>query len=263
MEIKKYEDEFLNILESKIVNKALYINTLAKQYPHDADVILKDFSVWKELNQLDSVNPSVNMDQAFYKTLSEIEYQNKDKEEAKIVSMPNVKSTLFSLQRLGIAMTFLVGIGLGSYLKIFSSEPVQETMFNTTNNSGLVKFASTEKTPFASDRIKGINVAKHQPNLDDKILKALNEVICFDPNINVRLSAIETLVLFWNNPEARAILIKSIPYQESPIVQLELADIMISMEAKTSSDNWNQLLSSSQVEPDIRSQLENTLKEIL
>ena len=267
MEIKKYEDELLNILESNIENKELYIKTLAEQYPSHRETIVRYYETWNELNILSPESPSAKMDQAFYQSLSEMESSSiktsNQSQDTKMVSMSGTSSKLFTLQRLGIAMTFLIGLALGGYLDFWGPDRTDSKISSVANNSKLVRFASVEQTPYASDRIKGIIRTKDNTHLEGKILHALNDVICHDPNINVRLTAIETLVTFWDIPEAREILIKSIPYQESPIVQLELADIMISLEAKTSSDKWNQLLSSTQVEPDVRSQLENTLKEIL
>lgn len=263
MEIKKHEDELLNILESNIENKELFVNTLADQYPSEKETILESYSTWNELNSLDVETPSAEMDKAFYDSLSKMENSTPGAEDSKVVSLPPRKSNIFSLQRLGIAMTFLIGLGLGGYFDFFNTPSTIHDGQQLVDNSSLVRFASVEKTPHAGDRIKGIIDTKNETDLDSKILQALNDVICNDPNINVRLTAVETLVLFWDNPEAREILIKSIPFQDSPTVQLELADIMISLEAQSSSDKWNQLLSSTQVEPDIKSQLENTLKEIL
>lgn len=263
MEVKKYEDELLNILESNIQNKELYVKTLADQYPEHKETILANFSTWNDLSTLDIAAPSSKMDQAFYESMSNMEIPSAVNQTTKVVSISDSRSKLFTLQRLGIAMTFLVGLALGGYLDFFSPGGNMNNNGTAIDNSGLVRFASLEQMPHAGDRIKGIINTKGRSNLDAKILHALNEVICNDPNTNVRLTAIETLVTFWDSPAAREILIKSIPYQESPTVQLELADIMISLEAKSSSDKWNQLLSSTQVEPDIKSQLEQTLKEIL
>jgi len=263
MEVKKYEDELLNILESNIKNKGLYVKTLADQYPDHKEAILITFETWSDLSGGDIVSPSSKMDQAFYDSLSKLEISGAQPQPTKVLPIKNSSSKIFSLQRLSVAMTFLVGLALGGYLDFFGGHENFNSKDIVVDNSRLVRFASLEQTPHAGDRIKGIINTKSRSTLDAKILHALNDVICHDPNTNVRLTAIETLVTFWDSPEAREILIKSIPYQESPTVQLELADIMISLEAKSSSDKWNQLLSSTQVEPDIKSQLEQTLKEIL
>jgi len=261
--MKKYEEELLNILESNIQNKAHYISSLTDLYPDDKTEILEAFETWNELAAVEVIPPTENMDREFYKQLSEYELKHENLEKAKVVPLKNESNNIFSLRKLGIAMTFLIGLAIGNFLDIFNVRPSSVAEQSVQMNDDLVTFASLEQTPLAGDRIRGIINAKNQLNPNQKILAALNDVLCNDPNVNVRLSAIETLVLFWDIPEAREILIKAIPKQDSPIVQMELADVMISLEAKNSSNKWNQLLKSGTMEPDIKEQLENTLKELL
>jgi Tfp pilus assembly protein PilF len=58
-------------------------------------------------------------------------------------------------------------------------------------------------------------------------------------------------------------LIKAIPQQESPLVQLALAEAMMKLQEKDSADEWRKLLSSDHVEVDVRHNLEETLETIL
>lgn len=259
--MKKHEEELLNILESNIDNKAHYVNSLASLYPDDHKEIMEAYDTWNELATINVVPPSKNMDDNFYKQLAELEQEKN--ESAKVVPLKKESNNVFSLRRLGVAMTFLLGLALGGYLDLFNTSSSPSVADNNSQHENYVTFASLEQTPNAGDRIKGIINAKKETNPNQKILEALNDVLCNDPNVNVRLSAIETLVLFWDIPEAREILIKAIPRQDSPIVQMELADVMISLEAKSSSNKWNQLLTSGTIEPDIKDQLQNTLKELL
>lgn len=263
MNNNSYEDELLNILESNIQNKRHYITSLIKLHPDQEVEIMDTYNTWDELNTLDMEPPSSKMDKMFYESLSEFETKFKESKEAPVIKLDQNRNNIFTLKRLGIAMTFLLGIALGGVFDLFDSKQVVANHQNSSQQNNLVKFASLQETPLAADRIKGIINAKNESKPNSRILAGLNNVICNDPNINVRLSAIETLVLFWDIPEAREILIKAIPLQQSPLLQLELADIMISMEARSSGDKWNQLLSSDELEPDIKEQLHNTLKEIL
>lgn len=259
----KYEEELLNILESNIQNKTHYINSLTELYPEDKAEILEAFEIWQDLGAIKIVPASEQMDSNFYKQLSELEIEQKSQAETPIVPLNNESAKIFTLRRLGIAMTFLLGLMIGNFTDLFRTSTPNIVENNPQQKEELVMFASLEQTPSAGDRIKGIIDAKKEVNPNQKILSALNEVLCNDPNVNVRLSAIETLVLFWDIPEAREILIKAIPKQESPLVQMELADVMISLEVKTSGNKWNQLLKSGTLEPDIKEQLQNTLKELL
>ena len=260
--IKKYEEELLSILESNIPNKAHYINSLVELYPDSKTEILESFEVWNDLSEIEMEAHSSDMDDKFYEELNNFTKDTVTEDQGKVIPL-NTANKVFSVRNLGIAMTFLLGIALGNFFDFPGSKMNDNVTQVPAQQEDLVMFASLEHTPQAGERIKGIIKAKHETNPNQKILAALNDVLCHDPNVNVRLTAIETLVLFWDIPEAREILIKAIPLQDSPIVQMELADVMISLEASSSSNKWNQLLESGQMDPDIKLQLENTLKELL
>jgi hypothetical protein len=108
-----------------------------------------------------------------------------------------------------------------------------------------------------------INKIKELPQLNRKIIEALNQALLKDPNINVRLSAIEAMLHFADHPQVRQNLIEAIPYQTSPIVQLTLAEVMIELQETKSKEAWNKLLKEGHVEEDIKKQLKETLDIII
>ena len=79
----------------------------------------------------------------------------------------------------------------------------------------------------------------------------------------MRLSAVESLVYFSDDPDVMEILIKAIPKQTSPIVQLELAEVMVQLEEKRSSGAWKELLESGDLELNVKMQLEESLEVLL
>lgn len=256
------EDHLLELAElmgSNLGNKKKHVERLVLAYPEHSLEIEGAFETWGDLKTLDIPEPGAEMDANFYKMLSSIDH---NKEEATIKEMPSQKTKMrwFDPRILAIAATFFLGLSIGNLLDFQSGNAPMSVQPTKSND---VSFASVELTPVASDRIREINDFKSQESVDLKILASLNKVILYDPNVNVRLTAIETMVLFSDIPEARKYLIEAIPYQESSIVQLELADIMIGLEEKESSDEWQQLLESDQLETDVRFRLKENLKTIL
>lgn len=254
--LEGYLAELAELMESNLVDKRKHVARLMTAYPENNNEIDEAFETWENLKSIHVPAPGAEMDANFYKMLST--HANR------VVEQPNkinTKIKWFNPRALAIAATFLIGLSIGSWLNFGDENTPLEG--RTSEQSNVVSFASLELTPAASDRIREINVVKSQESLDMKIIKALNKVILHDPNINVRLTAIETMVLFSDIPEARRYLIEAIPYQQSSIVQLELADIMIGLEEKESSDEWQQLLESDQLESDVRSRLKENLKTLL
>ena len=253
-----FEQELLQIIESDLSDKKVHVNRLASFYGDHKEEILSSFQIWQDLKSIETPTVSAKTDLAFYKMLSQEELGGV--QDAPVIQMKEkkTKTSWLAPWKLAVAATFLLGLFLGQFLN-FSQ---QTTVIPEEKFPGQIQFASLESTPQASDRIKGITQVKGEESPDMVILESLKQVILNDPNINVRLTAIETLVLFSDIPEARQILIQAIPYQTSPTVQLELADIMLSLEEKQSADAWEQLLSSDHVETDVKINLQHALKRI-
>ena len=113
------------------------------------------------------------------------------------------------------------------------------------------------------NRLEDISAMKNAPKLDDKIIDALNKALVNDPNVNVRLSAIEAMLHYADNPQVRQNLIKAIPYQTSPIILMTLAEVMIGLEESSSKDEWLELLGSDKLEDEMKRQLEETLAPVM
>jgi hypothetical protein len=78
----------------------------------------------------------------------------------------------------------------------------------------------------ASERLKGVNWAYRVEQSDTEVLSALLYTVNHDPNVNVRLAAVDALHAFNASPVARKGLVQAIPRQESPLVQVALIDTL-------------------------------------
>jgi len=264
--MKEFELELADILESNLANKDRHVQRLSELYGEHQAVILETYTTWKELAEVEVPVTRPQMDDAFYKMLKTHTDATSEQRIANPAPQASQQSgkvlRLFTPLRMAVAATFLIGMMAGHLLDFGSTAP-QEEVPSESYQEEQVHFASLEMTPSAMKRMQGINEVKEQTNPDLKIIDALNKVILNDPNVNVRLTAIETMVLFSNIPEARAYLIEAIPHQESPIVQLELADVMTALEEQGSADKWNQLLKSDKIETETRIHLKESLRTIL
>lgn len=267
-QVKDYESELLDILESNLSNKDVHVERLMSYYPDSKSEISTSYMTWKDLDQVNVPSIRPQMDDAFYAMLHKQTLSEKS-DASHVMSSSSPEDTskgilrLFSPTRLAIAATFVIGMMAGQWLDFGGPSDLDQPQPIEIEGDSQVHFASLEHTPSAMRRIQGINEVKSQDEPGLKIIDALNQVILNDPNVNVRLTAIETMVLFSDIPEARAYLIEAIPHQASPIVQLELADVMIALEEKSSADKWNQLLQSDNMETETKIHLKESLKQIL
>ena len=78
----------------------------------------------------------------------------------------------------------------------------------------------------AGDRLRGVSFSEQVAQPDQKIEQELLYVVTHDPNVNVRLSAVDALQKYSNKPEVRRHLIDAIPMQDSPLVQTALVELL-------------------------------------
>lgn len=112
-----------------------------------------------------------------------------------------------------------------------------------------------------TERLKAVNISTGIPSAsaDNRVIEALLRTLNNDSNVNVRIAAANALVRHGSNPEARSGLIHSIVSQESPIVQVALADAMLALQEEESVDEFRKLLEKNGLDENVREKLEITI----
>jgi len=85
----------------------------------------------------------------------------------------------------------------------------------------------------ASERLRGVDYSSRVDQSDTQVLGALLHAVNHDPNVNVRLAAVDALRKFAGNPAVRGTLDQALVKQESPLVQLALIDFIVDTRDKT------------------------------
>lgn len=114
-----------------------------------------------------------------------------------------------------------------------------------------------------SERIRGVNFSSRVENPDKKTLTALLDTLNNDPNVNVRLSAVDALYLFSNVSLVQEGLIQSLSQQESPLVQLALIDLMVEIREKRAIHALKKLIERQKLNPEVKKQAELSLRELI
>jgi hypothetical protein len=82
-----------------------------------------------------------------------------------------------------------------------------------------------ERSP--SERLSGVAHGREIQAEDDRVADALFETLHRDPNVNVRLAALDALRELADRPAIRARLLEAIPEQDSPLVQISVIDAVL------------------------------------
>jgi hypothetical protein len=116
--------------------------------------------------------------------------------------------------------------------------------------------------PSTAGRLRGISFTEQvltpsRPTLD-ALLRTLDE----DPNINVRLAAVDAIYLFAGQPGVKEGLLKSLARQQSPHVQVALIDLLVSIRERRAVEALKTLAANEKIDPDVRQKAESGIKEL-
>jgi hypothetical protein len=111
----------------------------------------------------------------------------------------------------------------------------------------------------ASERLKAVSFSL-KAHRDDEIAGALLETLAYDPNVNVRLAAVDALAQMADRPLVRSGLAEALPEQSSPAVQVALAELLLEVNGKASEAAVKNLLARDTVDPAVQSALREAMK---
>ncbi|WP_428665292.1 zf-HC2 domain-containing protein [Runella sp.] len=118
------------------------------------------------------------------------------------------------------------------------------------------------ENPSASERLKAVSYTKEITEVDDKVLQALFTTLNNDPNVNVRLVTLEALAELAHDPDVRQGLVLSLSKQESPLVQVALADVMVKLQEKRSIKAFRQMLRREDLNDLVKTKIQQTIKDL-
>lgn len=218
-------------------------------------------NLYRKLGKLPASEPSRQMRESFYQMLeAEKERQTGDQ---KLLITNWIKSffTPKRVQRFALAsVIFLIGILAGNHFTPFQDYRQQmNQLSNEVSEMREVMMLSLLDAQSPSERLKAVNISTDISSADIRIISALLKTLNSDPNVNVRLASIEALLRHADNPAARQGLVESISKQESPQIQVALADAMLALQETRSVEDLKQLLKQEELDSNVRGKLKNTI----
>jgi hypothetical protein len=117
--------------------------------------------------------------------------------------------------------------------------------------------------PSANKRLQAVNEVDKLNTVTATIIRALFSTLNNDDNVNVRLSAIEALKNYTDRPLVREGLVASIIHQKSPLVQIELADLMVILQEKKAVKPLKELLKEKDVNTNAKQKMEESIERII
>ena len=218
-------------------------------------------SLWKNLALIPAEEPSPALRTRFYDTLAAfrtgLESAPKQTWRDRILALWP-KQPAFQM---GLSFALLVvGVGIG-YTAHSGSKPQEAASLvnpelaqlrgEVTNMRQMVALSLLQQQS-ASERLRGVSYAVQVPSSDTEVLSALLKTVNQDPNVNVRLQAVDALHQFGASPLTRNAVVQSIAKQDVPLVQIALIDLLVDLKDKESSPELAKIAADEKINEGVR-----------
>lgn len=240
-----------------------------QQYVKEGHIEIEEVNAMRNMQSMmentDAPLPSKRLSDNFYKMLSESQNaSNVSKSQESFLELLN--RLLFGTQigklAFGVGLLLigvLTGNGFGS-----NEYEKQLTSLNTQmSDMQEMMMVSMLKETSVSDRLKGIQMSNELVTTNKTVTDALFMTLNNDESTNVRMAALNTLSVYANDPVIREGLIGSILKQESPLLQMALAELMVDLQEKKSIDAFEKLVGSENTPEEIKINLQESIDKII
>ena len=226
-------------------------------------------AVWTKLGVIPDEHPGEEMRKRFY-TMLEAYKQGMEQKEMRFRFRESLGYLLerFWPRRpafqLSLSILFLiVGLTTGYILtsKGRSEDRLAALQMEVQDMRQTVAVSLLEK-PSPGERLQGVSMTSRMARPDVKILDALLNTLDNDPNINVRMAAVDALYLFHDYPEVRQGLLHSLSRQTSPLVQVALIDLIVTVRERRAVEALKALIQDEGLTPEVREHAEQGLERL-
>jgi hypothetical protein len=211
--------------------------------------------MWSTLGALPEEDPSMGMRVRFYDTLRDFRRREAERRQ------PLWWLRHPAFQAVAAMLVLAIGLGAGYLLHGRDTSEVSQLRGEVYNMRQLVALSLMQQQN-ASDRLRGVNYTYRVEQDDPQVLSALLTTVNHDPSTNVRLAAVDALRNFTDGPVGRRGLAQALAKQDSPLVQIAILDQIVELRDKTAAPAIQVLMSSQDLNPDVRQRAEWALKRL-
>ena len=208
--------------------------------------------------KMSEATPSLNLDDKFYAALASEKKAHKKTfflNWKELVRWNSQTAFAFSLLIVGL----IVGYSI-TYLQPHSE--ISELKKELTDMKELMMLTLLQKES-ATERLKAVNLTQDFDHVSKKITNALIETLNHDPSVNVRLATLEALKIYAKNPEIRVQLVQSIRTQDSPLVQVALAELMVELKEKSSVNELRKIVEEQSTPNEVKEKIRESIEVLI
>jgi uncharacterized membrane-anchored protein YhcB (DUF1043 family) len=119
------------------------------------------------------------------------------------------------------------------------------------------------KEESSSDRIQAVSYAGNLSTADDNIIEVLVSTLNNDKNVNVRMAAAYALSKFADQRSVCDSLVKSLPHQNDPILQVTLINILAEKKEKSALSPVQEIIANKRTLKEVKTVAQNSLRAFI
>lgn len=224
-----------------------------------------DQQLWQLLRKVETPEPSGAMRDGFYAMLNDYKKAEASKSSNVLQRFTQRLQQLWTPQLALRAAYGVCLLSLGLFVGYWLNRPQEtkmEALATEIQEMRQMMMLALIENPSASERLKAVSYTKEINEVDDRVLSALFATLNNDPNVNVRLVTLEALAELAHDPHVREGLVLSLSKQESPLVQVALADVMVRLQEKRAIKTFRQMLRREDLNDLVKSKIQQTIKDL-
>jgi hypothetical protein len=222
---------------------------------------------WTRLRVLDEGRPSPALRARFYTMLEAYPREPEQAPGPAVVKPASTRWWEWALRPAAAVVLLAAGVVLGARINGGSTTaPVGHDLARMSAEIGSlrqqVSLALIHQAS-AGERLRGVALVSQVQHPDPSLVDSLLDLVDDDPNVNVRLSAVEALFLFTPRAQIRDRLTQSLGKQTSPVVQIAVIDLLVASREKQAAEALGRLIKDQRVRPEVREHAESGIKQLL
>lgn len=228
-------------------------------------------ALWTGLGQLPTPKPSEQLRPAFYSMLAEFQAQEQRRRSWSVAGwlerLREWWQPAYAL-RLAYGLALLLIGMVGGYSLRPRTQPAETDAVAAVEQPAPVNTAEQRQVlsmladPSAVQRLRAVSYAQEVAPTNEHVVAALLSTLNQDPNVNVRLAALDVLSGLSHDPVVRQGLVHSLPRQDSPVVQAAMADVMVQLQGRGAKKPLQQLLRQNDLNEQVKDKVEQSLETL-
>lgn len=215
----------------------------------------------RQLERMESPAPSLGLDRRFYQLLSD--------ERGKRVSAswwPPFAWGAFAPKMALASLMLIIGLVAGYILRPVASGPdgqQLETLSRQVSDLQEMMMLSLLEKGSATERLKAVNLTQEMTEASRRVTNALIQTLNQDENVNVRLAALDALKPYAADSSVREALIRSIARQDSPLLQMSLAELMVALQEKSAVSEFEKVVESDKTPAEVKKKIRESINVLI